>query len=100
MTMREISKVSDITAADLAEYLRIADPDASDTQLLNNLFGAAKAFMTGYTGQTDLDLYQDFVIAALILVQDMWDNRALYVDKGEMNEVVERILDLHSVNLI
>ena len=100
MTMREISKVSDITAADLAEYLRIPDPDASDLQLLNNLFGSAKAYMTGYTGQTDLDLYRDFVTAALVLVQDAWDNRALYVGSNNVNKVIENILNMHSVNLL
>ena len=47
-----------------------------------------------------LDAYSDFVIAVYILVQDMYDNRSLYVDKNSMNRVVETILNMHSTNLL
>jgi len=36
----------------------------------------------------------------LVLVQDMWDNRTLYVDKSNVNKVVDSILGLHAVNLL
>lgn len=101
--MNEISKVSDITAADVWEYLNPAETlDAGTTNTLNNLIGIAKAFIQNYTGRTsdELDDYQDFVIVVLILCQDMYDNRTLYVDKGNLNKVIEAILGLHSVNLL
>lgn len=101
--MNEISKVSQITADDLWEYLNPAEDMDSDSETtLNNLLGIAKAFISSYTGrsQEEMDNYQDFVIVALVLVQDMWDNRTLYVDKGNLNHVVETILGLHSVNLL
>lgn len=101
--MNEISKVSQITADDVWEYINPAEDMDSDSETtLNNLIGIAKAFISSYTGrsQEELDNYQDFVIVALVLCQDMWDNRTLYVDKGNLNKVVESILGLHSVNLL
>lgn len=100
--MNNISKVSDITASDLAEFIRLTAPSASDNATLNNLLGIAKKFISSYTGhtETDLDDYQDFVIVVLVLCQDMWDNRALYVDSQNLNKVVESILNMHSVNLL
>ena len=100
--MNAISKVSDITASDLQDYLRISEVTQSDTNTLNNLLTVAKAYVTQYTGQTleDLDKFQDIIIVVLILCQDMWDNRTLYVDSSNANKVVESILGLHSVNLL
>lgn len=98
--MNSITKVSDITYQDLAEYIRIPEVTESDQVLLNNLLGVATTFIKNYTGQTDLDKFQEYVIVVFILVQDMWDNRTLYVDTTNMNKVVESILGLHSVNLL
>ncbi len=100
--MNNISTVSQITAADVADYLRIGEATTSDTNTLNTLLTVAKAYITQYTGRTlaDLDEFQDIIIVVLILCQDMWDNRTLYVDNANMNKVVESILDLHSVNLL
>jgi hypothetical protein len=97
-----VSKVSDITAADLAEYLRLVDPDATDTATLTSILGVAKDYVSQYTGKTieQLDDYTDIVHAVLVLCQDMWDNRALYVESSNMNKVVESILSLHSGNLL
>lgn len=100
--MNEITKVSDITANDLADYIRLDEVTSDDENKLNTLLNVAKTFISEYTGRTseELDNYQDFVIVALVLVQDMWDTRALYVDKTNLNKVVESILGLHSVNLL
>lgn len=98
--MEEITKVSEITVNHLAEYLRIYDLDENEITLLNNLLNVAKSYIKSYTGQDDLDKYQDFVIVTLVLVQDMYDNRTLYVDTKNLNTVVETILGMHSVNLL
>lgn len=100
--MNEISKVSDITAQDVADYIRISEVTADDLNTLNTLIKVAKTYMVNYTGRTeeDLDSHRDFVIVALILCQDMYDNRTFYVDKTNLNHVVSSILDLHSVNLL
>lgn len=100
--MNNISQVSDITPDDVAEYIRLDEVTESDIATLNNLIGIAKSFIKNYTGRTDeeLDNYQDFVIVVLVLVQDMWDNRTMYVDSQNLNFVVDSILHLHSVNLL
>lgn len=100
--MNDISKVSDITAADLADYIRLSEVTADDTKTLNLMLKVAKSYIMSYTGHTadELDDYEDFVIVVFVLVQDMWDNRTLYVDTANLNNVVENILGMHSVNLL
>ena len=100
--MNDLSKVSDITASDVASYLRIIEVTEDDTNTLKTLLKVAKAYIMQYTGRSEaeLDVYNDFVIVTLILCQDMWDNRIMYVDSDNVNKVVQSILDLHSVNLL
>lgn len=100
--MNPINKVSEITVDDLADYLRIDELTDGEKQTLNNLLGVAKTFIMSYTGrtETELDSYQDFVVVVLVLVQDMYDNRTMYVDSSNLNTVVETILGMHSTNLL
>ena len=100
--MNQITAVSQITAQDLADYIRIYEVTQDDLNTLNNLLLIAKNYIVQYTGQTleALDTLQDIIIVVLILCQDMWDNRTLYVDSNNLNNVVDSILGLHSVNLL
>jgi hypothetical protein len=100
--MNEISTVSQITAQDVADYLRIAEVTQDDLNTLNTLLTVSKKYIAEYTGRAidDLDDYEDIIIVVFILCQDMWDNRTLYVDSTNANKVVESILGLHSVNLL
>ena len=100
--MNQIAKVSEVTSTDLAEYLRVGEVTASEEGFLNTIIGAATAYMCKYTGLTSeqLDESQDFVQVLLVLCQDMYDNRALYVDSANVNRMVQSILDMHSVNLL
>lgn len=100
--MNAITKVSQITFSDVAEYLRLGAVSADEQNTLNNLIGVAKAFIRGYTGLTaeDIDGHEDFVIVVLILCQDMYDNRTLYVDTANLSHVVETILGMYRVNLL
>ena len=100
--MNVITKVSQITAEDVAEYIRIYETTQDDINTINNLISVAKSYMSNYTGISieELDNYNDFVIVCFILVQDMWDNRTLYVDNSNLNNVVDSILGMHSVNLL
>lgn len=95
-----VTKVSEITAADIADYLRLPEVTTADTKTLNTMLGVAKTYIKNYTGQTELDNFQDFVDVVYVLCQDMWDNRSLYVDKSNLNNVVETILGMHSINLL
>ena len=100
--MNQIEKVSNVTSADLAEFLRVGEVTPSEDGFLKTIIGAATAYMSKYTGLTtaQLDGSQDFVFVLLVLCQDMYDNRALYVDSANVNQAVQSILDMHSVNLL
>ena len=93
-------KVSTITPEDIANYIRLQELDEADKKLLTALITIAKKFITENTGVKDLDEYDDFLIVVFILCQDMYDNRTLYVDKTNLNKVVETILGMHSRNNI
>lgn len=100
--MQEITAVSQITASDIADYLRIDELTDDDTKTLNTMLTVAKSYITKYTGQSleALDALQDVIVVVFVLCQDMWDNRTLYVDSNNVNKVVESILGLHQVNLL
>lgn len=100
--MNQIAKVSEVTSTDLAEYLRVGEVTPSEDGFLKTIIGAATAYMCKYTGLTaaQLDESEDFVVALFALAQDMYDNRALYVDSSNVNLAVQSILDMHSVNLL
>ena len=100
--MNQIEKVSKVTSADLAEFLRVGEVTPSEDGFLKTIIGAATAYMCKYTGLTtaQLDGSQDFVPVLLVLCQDMYDNRALYVDSANVNQAVQSILDMHSINLL
>jgi hypothetical protein len=97
-------KVSEITNKELSDYLKLEYEGLTDSEKkeLDTLLGVAKAFILSYTGLTkeDVDTHEDFVIVVYILVQDMYDNRVLYIDKSNLNKVVDTILGMHSVNLL
>lgn len=97
-------KVSEILLGNILSYLKIDESDLSSAELmeLDTLLAVAKKFIKSYTGLTDeqIDEHEDFVIVVYILVEDMYDNRTLYVDKNNLNKVVETILGMHSVNLL
>ena len=94
--------VSELTVTDLADYLRLSETTETDVALLTTILQACKDFVYKYTGLTavEVDNYKDITIAVYVLAQDMFDTRAMYVDKSNVNKVVEAILGLHSVNLL
>ena len=98
----EVSKVSDITAESVAEYLRLDEVTDGEINTLAMLISIATSYIKSYTGLDDagVDKYPEFVIVALILCQDMWDNRTMYVDSKDLNNTVQSILAMHSVNLL
>ena len=101
--MDAITKVSDITAYDIADYLRIAEVDAAEINFINATIQVAIDYILKYTGIEDaetLDSYKDMVIVVFVLCQDMYDTRAMYVDNSNVNRVVDTILGLHQRNLL
>ena len=93
MPNSEITKVSDITVTDVTDYLRIPEVTAEDTALLTTALNVAKEFVKSYTGldAEGMDAHEDLVIVIYVLCSSMYDNRAYYVDKSNLNNVVESI---------
>lgn len=99
-----VSKVSEITTKELANYIRLDTYEESEIATYLNI---AKNYISSYTGipvtseeGESLDDFPDFVIVVYILCQDMYDNRTLYPDKNNINKVVQTILDMHARNLL
>lgn len=98
--LKSVTKVSEITKEHIAEYIHLDSPTLNELNSLQTYLNIAIAFIKNNTGQKDLDKYADFIIVVYILCQDMYDNRALYIEKGDVNKVVDTILGMHSVNLL
>ena len=105
--MKEITKVSEITENELANYLRIAEVSEQENIELKTYLNIAKNYISNYTGISEksedekeetLDSYSDFVIVVYVLCQDMHDNRTMYVDNKNINKTVQTILDMHTRN--
>lgn len=97
-------KVSEITLSDICRQIR-ADEDyitEDDRQHLAVLQKAAVEYVKGYTGLDDvaIDTHEDITIAVLVLISDMYDNRQMIVDKGNVNRVVDTILGMYCINLL
>ena len=102
MAISEITKVSDITVTDVTDYLRISEVTDEDISLLTTALNVAKQFVMSYTGldAEGMDAHEDLVIVIYVLCQNMYDDRTYYVDKGNINNVVESILNLHCTNFM
>lgn len=101
-------KISEITIANVADFLRLETGDY-DITTLTAIMAAANQYIADYTGIPatsedatidTLDNHPDFYIAYMVLCQDMYDNRTMYVDNSNVNKVVETILGMHCVNLL
>ncbi len=91
-----VSKVSEITTNDIADFIRLGEVGDAEQNQLSTFLTVAKDYIKNYTGLDDLDEYADLVIVVFILCQDMYDNRVMYIDKGNPNKVVQTILDMHT----
>ena len=102
MPQASYTKISEITLTDLVDYLHLSELDSSQTQLLTTIQAAAINYVVGVTNLTlvQLDNYPDLTIAVYALVQDMYDNRAIYVDKANISDTVSTILNMYRTNLL
>ena len=91
--------ISEIKTQNVADFLRL---DEDDKAALTPIMDAARAYIMDYTGLTEdqLDEHDDFYIAFMVLCQDMYDNRAMYVEKGDVNRVLDSILFRHRTNFV
>ena len=100
-------KVSEITVKDIVNYLRLSEVSEEDNKNIELFLNIAKNYIENSTGipqmsddkeEETLDTYSDFIIVVYVLCQDMYDNRAMYVDGKNINNTVKTILDMHTRN--
>lgn len=93
-------KLSDLTAADVCEYLRI-DEEENDP-LLHGITDAARDYILSYTGltQDQADGHDDLVMAFLLLCQDMYDHRSAGQEDKSVNRTLDTILGMHTRSLV
>lgn len=97
-----ITKISEITIEDVADYLRINELSESEKKFISTILNISKKYISSYTGINinKLDDYSDFIAVVYALCEDMYDNRTLYIDSKEQNKVIDNILSMHSGNLL
>ena len=100
--MNNITKISDITYQDIADYIRLSEITENDQNYLTMLINISKDYILKYTGidEDNLDNYTDLFIVVFVLCQDMYDTRSMYVDNSNLNKVVDTILGMHQTNLL
>jgi hypothetical protein len=97
-----ITKVSEISAIDVAEFIRLEMPSLSEIGELTTYLNAARSYVKSHTGLSaeEMDEFPDLVEPVLLYCQDMWDNRTIYVDTNNINKVFDATLGLHARNLL
>ena len=94
-------KINGLNKSDL--FLIAARPAMGKSAFALNIgLNVAKKYVMSYTGldSEGMDAHEDLVIVIYVLCQNMYDDRTYYVDKGNINNVVESILNLHCTNFM
>lgn len=94
-------KVSEVKVNDIVNYLKLDEGEYIESNI-QMLIDTARAFIRSYTGLNDalIDTHEDITIVLYVLCQDMHDNRAMYVDKNNINRLVKTILNMHRINFL
>ena len=96
--------ISDITAAQVADYLRIDDPGELELSEIQMFMDSAKASIQSMTGltQEEIDAMDDMVHPFFLLVSDQFDNRNGHIDSKQttMNQSIMETIRRHSVNYL
>lgn len=95
-------KFSELTIADVENYLRLDEVDESTENFLATILSSAKSHVLHYTGRddTNVDNIPELVIAVYAVCQNMYDNRSMEADSSVVNQVIESILGSRSLNLL
>ena len=97
-------KVSEIGISDICHQIRQEEAylTSDDRAMISILQKAAVEYVKSYTGLSmdEIDQHEDITVAVLVLISDMFDNRQMYVDKNNVNRVVDTILGMYCVNYL
>lgn len=96
--------VGEITVEDIVDYLRLSDGEYSETEL-RAMLAAAKKYICEYTGRDELWVggREDLWPVVMVLIQDMHDNRSMYItgtQEKNVNRMIRSALNMHSINLL
>ena len=80
-------KISEVTVTELANYVRLDEPEDIEKQELERMKESAVSFMSDYTGlsKEEMDKHADLTQALFIIVADMFDNRNLDIEGKASN---------------
>lgn len=98
-------KIKELTNDNITAYLKL-DPfdelEEQEQKLVEMIKEAAFPYIEAETGLSaeEIERKDDLTIAYLALCQDMYDNRAMQLDKNTINQTVDTILSRHRVNLL
>jgi len=96
--------VSSITAAQVADYLRIDEPSTVELDEINMFMDSAKASIIAMTGltQDEIDALDDMVHPYLLLISDQFDNRNGHIENKQtvQNQSIMETIRRHSVNYL
>lgn len=92
-------KISEITTDFLIEYCNAYEEDGKILEVFKN---ASISYIKSYTGLADEEIEEmdDITVALLILVAGMFDCRSIEADKGNVNVILDSVLNMHSKNLL
>lgn len=95
-------KLSELTVDYFVSYANLIEPTTADRTYIADLIVSVQSYISNYTGLSSakLDDIPEMVNAGLVLMQDLYDTRSMYIDKNNVNVVVESILDMHRRNLL
>lgn len=93
-------KISELTLPIIKDYVGTSGTDSDTTLAL--LLGGVKSFVMGQVGLTaeQLDLHEDLTIAVIVLVDEMYTNRQMSVEKASQNPTVTQIMAMYATNLL
>lgn len=93
-------RISEITLNDIKQHLRI-DNNEEDLYLMS-LLDVAKSYTVNYTGLTieKLNNIQELSSAVLMIVCDLYENRATNKEGATLNKIYDSILSMHTFNLL
>lgn len=95
-------KLSELTANDLAAYLRLELGEGESDPMLESIMPAARSFVLSYTGMgaEEADTHPELVLAALAVGADLYEHRTMQVDNDNINLTAKALMELFSSNLI
>ncbi|MGN0512745.1 MAG: head-tail connector protein [Lachnospiraceae bacterium] len=96
--------IKDVTKEQICEYMKLdyCELDVEEVVVLDAAIDAAFQYIINYTGisKEKIENMHDMTLAYLCLVQDMYDNRTLQIEKNTLNKTIQTILDMHCENLL